>query len=185
MIRLFAALFPSDAAREHLVTAFRPIRDFSPQEVRWTDPDNWHITLAFYGDQPNDAGAVREHLAQVSAFHRPIDLCLSGAGAFEQRTLWVGTGGQTGQLRELMAECLLPEDTDQRARQRAHLTVGRTARRSQDPYFLGDVVRALAVYRGPEFTCEEISLVQSHLGQGRGGGPRYEVIDTFSLRGLA
>ena len=176
MIRLFAALFPSEEAREHLVAALRPIRDFSRQEIRWTDPDNWHVTLAFYGDQPNDGAQISEHLAQVSAFHTAPTLHVSGAGAFEQRTLWMGLGGDP--IKELMAECALP---DMDVRQRPHMTVGRAGKRSRDPYAIPDIVRALSVYRGPEFTCNELCLVQSHLGEGRGGGPRYEVLERFHL----
>ena len=108
MIRVFAALFPSDEAKEHLVTALRPIRDFSRQEIRWTDPDNWHLTLAFYGDQPNDAAAIRAHLAQIVAFQSPLNLHLAGAGAFENRTLWTGVGGDTDNLKTLMAESADP-----------------------------------------------------------------------------
>lgn len=186
MIRVFAALFPSSHAHEHLVSALRPIREFSRQEIRWADPDNWHITLAFYGEQPNDAAEVSDHLAHVAGFHRPLSLHLSGAGAFEQRTMWAGVGGDTHALRELMAECQLlsaiDDDPTDRIRQRAHLTIGRTNRRSRDPYAVGDIVRALSVYRGPEFVCDELCLVQSLLGEGRGGGPRYEVLERFELR---
>ena len=37
-----------------------------PQGLRWTDPDNWHITLCFYGSQPNDHTDLTEHLAQAA-----------------------------------------------------------------------------------------------------------------------
>lgn len=181
MIRVFAALFPSDEAKEHLVTALRPIRDFSRQEIRWTDPDNWHLTLAFYGDQPNDASAIRAHLAQIVAFHPPLNLHLAGAGAFENRTLWTGVGGDTDNLKTLMAESADPVQ-DVRPRQRAHLTIGRTGRRSRDPYAIPDIVRALSVYRGPDFTADKICLVESHLGQGRSGGSRYDILEEFTLR---
>ena len=60
MRRLFAAIVPPAEVTEHLITALRPIREFSGTEVRWTDPDNWHITCAFYGSQPNDAAAVSD-----------------------------------------------------------------------------------------------------------------------------
>lgn len=181
MIRVFAALFPSDDAKEHLVTALRPIRDFSRQEIRWTDPDNWHLTLAFYGDQPNDGSAIRAHLAQISALHPPLHLYLSGAGAFDSRTLWVGVGGETDTLKTLMAESA-DSTLEVRPRQRAHLTIGRTGRHSRDPYAVPDMVRALSVYRGPDFTADEICLVQSQLGQGRSGGSRYEILERYPLR---
>ncbi|MDU7511865.1 MAG: RNA 2',3'-cyclic phosphodiesterase, partial [Corynebacterium sp.] len=47
MIRVFAALLPSAAAREHLVHTLRPIHAATTNELRWTDPDNWHLTMAF------------------------------------------------------------------------------------------------------------------------------------------
>ena len=109
MIRVFAALLPSAAAREHLVHTLRPIHAATTNELRWTDPDNWHVTMAFYGEQPNDAAAVREHLAHAVAGRAALDVHLSGAGSFEQRTLWMGVGGQARGVRELMAECQLAD----------------------------------------------------------------------------
>lgn len=109
MIRVFAALLPSAAAREHLVHTLRPIHAATTNELRWTDPDNWHVTMAFYGEQPNDAAAVREHLAHAVAGRAALDVHLSGAGSFEQRTLWVGVGGQARGVRELMAQCQLAD----------------------------------------------------------------------------
>ncbi len=128
MIRVFAALLPSDAAREHLVHALRPIHAATTNELRWTDPDNWHVTMAFYGEQPNDAAAVREHLAHAVAGRAALDVHLSGAGSFEQRTLWVGVGGQARGVRELMAQCQLADVPF--SHHRPHLTV---ARWSADP----------------------------------------------------
>ncbi len=177
MRRLFAALMLPDTAREHLVTALRPLR--SP-ELRWTDPDNWHLTLAFYGNQPNDALAVTERLAQAAALHGPLNLELSGAGSFDRRTLWIGVGGDVAELRGVMADCLL--DPGERHRQRAHLTVARAGARTRDPWLVADHAHALSVYRGPAFTASEVQLVESHLGSGRGGGPHYEVVESFRLR---
>lgn len=151
----------------------------SSNQLRWADPDNWHLTMAFYGDQPNDATAVRAHLAAVAAGQSALSLHLSGAGSFDRRTLWVGVGGDTRQLAALMRHCVLPGEAP---RQRAHLTVARAGRRMKDAWLFDDHVRALSVYRGPEFVADELCLVRSHLGEGRGGGPRYRIIDRFYLR---
>ena len=163
MIRLFSALFPSAEAREHLVRAVRPLKD---NGLRWTDPDNWHITLDFFGEQPNDAVEVREALRGIES--SPLTLSLSGAGSCEKQVLWAGVQGQ---VKHLMLEPSRP-----------HLTLARAGRRTRDPWLIPDAVHALSVYRGPEFEVTEINLVQSFLGEGRGGGPRYEVIDAFPLR---
>ena len=94
MIRVFAALLPSAAAREHLVHTLRPIHAATTNELRWTDPDNWHVTMAFYGEQPNDAAAVREHLAHAVAGRAALDVRLSGArGALSSaRCGWASAG---------------------------------------------------------------------------------------------
>lgn len=183
MIRLFAAIFPSEQAVEHLVTALRPFNATSSNELRWTDPDNWHLTLSFYGAQPNDASLVKDQLSAAAAMHSALDLHLSGAGLFDRRTAWVGVGGQRCGLKSLMADCLLPgTPEEERRRQRAHLTFARTTRRTRDAWLLEDHIRTLSVYRGPDFVADQICLVQSHLGEGRGGGPRYEVLERFYLR---
>ena len=163
MIRLFSALFPSEEAREHLVRAVRPLKD---DGLRWVDPDNWHITLDFFGDQPNDAAEAREMLRGIEG--SPVTMSISGAGSFDKKVLWAGVHGR---VTHLMLEPSRP-----------HLTLARAGRRTRDPWLIPDAVHALSVYRGPEFEVSTISLVQSFLGEGRGGGPRYEVIDEFPLR---
>ncbi|MGD7002906.1 RNA 2',3'-cyclic phosphodiesterase [Corynebacterium halotolerans] len=180
-MRLFASMSPSEEAREHLVRALRPIRRDLGADLRWTDPDQWHLTLAFYGEQPE--GAVDELLAhlRVAAAGTPaLRLALKGAGSFNRKNLWVGVGGDTPALKRLMADCLL--DPTERQRQRAHLTVARNRVRNRDwDPFLADVVRALSVYEGPDFMADQIHLVQSTLGAGRSGGALHEVIGSVPL----
>lgn len=174
MKRLFSALLISREAREHLVHALRPIREANPRDLRWTDPDNWHITLAFYGQMPNDHSDLLAHLAQAAAASSPLSLRIHGAGSFGHRTLWMGVGGDVRPLRALMADTLIEEPD---APQKPHLTIART----QERWLVGDLVHALLVYDGPEFLCEELALVESTLGEGRSGGPRYEVLERVRL----
>ena len=98
---------------------------------------------------------------------------------------------------------------DSRVRSRAHLTVARVRsqhrgrsgpyrRRGADsagssagssgssssvsgPDRVAALAHALAVYGGPPWTVEDVALVQSWPGEGRGGGPRYETVETFAL----
>lgn len=124
-MRLFASIRPSEEAREHLVAALRPIRDGNGPLLRWTDPDQWHLTLAFYGERPD--GSVDDlaaHIGVAAGGVRPLDVHLRGAGSFSGRTLWIGVGGDTAELRHLMAGCT--DEEDARDRRRAHLTVARS-----------------------------------------------------------
>ncbi len=177
MRRVFAAVRPPQEAVEHLVAALRPVRAEFGRELRWTDPETWHLTMAFYGDQPNDVSDLADFLAGAAAMSAPMRLHLRGAGAFNSRTLWIGVGGDVRDLRELMADCLL--DPEERHRQRAHLTVARAIPRSE--WALREVAHALSVYAGPEFRVDQLHLIESRLGEGRGGGPRYETLETFRL----
>ncbi len=195
-MRLFAALRPSPAALEHLDYALTEVRAAAGLSLRWGDPEQWHLTLAFRADLP--AGALEdalENLQGIAAGYAPMSLQLAGAGVFSHRTLWIGVGGQTDRLGALMAEPLL--EGEDRERRRAHLTVARISARAPRPprrrrrgepappdptqVLLDSAVHALSIYRGPIWEAREIELVASHLGEGRGGGPRHEVLATVPL----
>ncbi|ALC06487.1 2'-5' RNA ligase [Corynebacterium deserti GIMN1.010] len=178
-MRLFAAITPPIEVTEHLVKALRPYRD----DLRWADPDNWHITLAFYGEMPD--GAVEdlvEHLTVAARMNENFTIRVKGAGSFNRKNLWMGVGGDTKDLRRLMADCLI--DPEERKRQRAHLTVATPSQRQRgkawDPV-IPDLVHALSVYEGPDWPVEEIELVQSEPGKGRSGGPLYTTVATITL----
>lgn len=176
MKRLFSALLIPDEAREHLVHALRPIREEHPQGLRWTDPDNWHITLCFYGNQPNDHTFLAEHLAQAAGASAPLRLNLRGAGSFGNRVLWTGVGGEVRPLRSLMADAVIDLE-DPPAPPKPHMTVAR----SRERWLVADLVHALLVYEGPEFRCDELVLMESRMGEGRSGGSRYEVLERIRL----
>ena len=197
-MRLFAAAHPPRAAREHLVRAMAEVRALTGTALRWGDPEQWHLTLGFYGEQPEGAVPdLSEHLREVSRSFPPLRISLRGAGSFSGTTLWVGVAGQTAELTELMHACSL--DPDERARQRAHLTVARTSRterarqakerrrgsrvRAYSGPELAHVVHALSVYEGPEWTVGEIRLVSSELGEGRSGGALHTTVERHPLSG--
>lgn len=195
-MRLFCSLRPSAAAVDHLDAALAPLRDHAGLTLRWGDPSQWHLTLAFSPAVPDGAlGDVVAAVTEAARATEPLELALAGAGEFGGRTLWIGVGGQTGPLERLMAEPMLGEPV--RERHRAHLTVARVSarapqvrrrrgtrrERSADPVaaLLGQTVHALSIYRGPTWRAEEIEVVASHLGQGRSGGPRHEVLARVPL----
>jgi RNA 2',3'-cyclic 3'-phosphodiesterase len=197
--RLFAALYPSDEALDHLGLALSalgavPLDDGRPS-VRWTPRDLMHLTVAFFGEVPDGAvGDLGVALADVARSVEPLDLRLRGAGVFDDRVLFAGVGGDAEALRRLSAATAdAASDVglrlDKRPRQRAHLTVARSSgprkgsRRKTDPRPTGpglaEFAHALAVYEGPRFTADELCLVASTPGAGRSGGPLYEVVRAF------
>jgi 2'-5' RNA ligase len=86
--RLFVAIDVPDSIQRALVDLDPRIRG-----VRWTDASQMHLTLAFFGDVPEDVDlALREELSaiQFGAFFLPI----AGTGTFPPKgppkIIWIG-----------------------------------------------------------------------------------------------
>lgn len=200
-MRLFAAVRPPADVLDHLARALdlvHPAASSGPGPLRWTAPENRHLTLAFYGEVADGAvEEVREALDEVASTTPPFALELHGAGVFSGRTVWIGASGDLDAMAALTAGAVaVGEDVlgrrDDRIRSRPHLTVARASqrtgrseggRRRREP--LGDlvsqVVHALALYTGPRWTVDEVLLVRSRPGEGRGGGPLYDDVAVLPL----
>lgn len=209
MLRLFASLTPPPEALAHLALAVESVRGPSEARsaLRWTDPEQWHVTLAFYGEVPDGAWpGVAEALGERVAPLRAPRLQVRGAGSFAGRTIWVGVVGESDDDARRLAEIVAASvgagvdagfPPDVRERNRVHLTLarlsgrpgggGRSAARSgRRPERAPDVaaiVAALSIYAGPPWRAGAVHLVRSRLGEGRGGGPLHEVIASLTPRG--
>jgi len=58
-----------------------------------------------------------------------------------------------------------------------HLTLARLG----SPTEVTRWIRVLDTYRGPTWTANDITLIQSHLGEGPRRRPRHEVVRSFAL----
>ena len=58
-----------------------------------------------------------------------------------------------------------------------HVTLARIGR----PFDVTKWVRVLDAYRGPTWTADTVSLVESHLGEGPRNRPRYDVVGRFPM----
>ena len=88
--RLFVAIDLPESTREFLADLDPHIRG-----VRWTDAEQMHLTLAFFGDVPDDVDlALREKLSAIEfgAFFLPI----TAVGRFPPKgppkIIWIGVG---------------------------------------------------------------------------------------------
>lgn len=210
-MRLFAAVQPPVDVLDHLEGALVAVRGGGARTgrqdvLRWTDPEDRHVTVAFFGEVPEGyLDDVATALDDVAADHPPFEALLRGAGLFDGRTLWIGCGGEGwGPLMAdagRVGEQLLGRREDRRSR--AHLTVARarggarpgargSGRRGGSPETGGEtggdpaaLAHALALYSGPTWTVAELTLVRSRLGEGPGGGPLHDVVHRFPLRAVA
>ncbi|MCD0447686.1 RNA 2',3'-cyclic phosphodiesterase [Actinocorallia sp. API 0066] len=163
--RLYAALRPPDAALAELDAALRPVRAAHPGP-RWTARASWHLTLAFYGDVPDEAAAALPALlAEAASDTPPLRLAFTGSGSFparNPRVLWTGLHGDLAPLTSLAGACAdagsrLGLPTPDRPFQ-PHLTLART----RTPGDLTTPAALLHPLTGTPWTTAAFTLVHSH-----------------------
>ena len=180
-MRLFAAVVLPDDVLADLETAVAPHRD---DVLAWTLHEQWHITLAFYGQVADErVPNLKARLTRAAKRHPVLSLALDGAGRFDERTLWFGCWGDVATLRDIARSVAAAgrrvgaASADDAFRFRAHVTLARTRR----PVDLRPYVAALQTYRSRSWTVDAVSLVCSHLGAGAERRSRYEVLSTHPL----
>lgn len=147
--------------------------------LRWTDPDGWHITLAFLGlIEAALVPGIVERLVLVTEKHEVLSLRSGGLGAFPSpsraRVAWYGIDDEQSQMARLAADAAAALDLDAPQRYRPHVTLARARRRPVD-------LRSwLAAASAPEGVLEvsRLELMRSHVG---GGPARYETLATVPL----
>ncbi|WP_432024109.1 RNA 2',3'-cyclic phosphodiesterase [Streptomyces parvus] len=186
--RLFAAVLPPEAAVAELRAALAPLHALpGARDLRWTGPEGWHFTLAFYGDVSEDVRPELEaRLERAARRTEPFALRVHRAGRFGGRALWAGAAGGLDTLR------LLAERTEAAARRAGlpmeehrpytpHLTLAR----SRGAADLRPFAAALAGFDGQRWEAAELTLVRSHLPVAGvpGERPRYTAVRAWPLGG--
>ncbi len=186
-MRLFVALEPPVHVVEHL-DDFLDVRRDAGGAPRWSPAGQWHVTLAFMGSVPERSlDDLVERLGRAAARRSPLELTLVGGGAFPNparaKVLYaaIDAHGREADLRHLAvgtrAAATNAGADAEGGRFHPHVTLARTGRPAEVTRWL----RVLEAYRGPTWTATEVTLVESHLGEGPRRRPRYEVVGTFPL----
>ncbi|MFW6694357.1 2'-5' RNA ligase family protein [Streptomyces sp. MAR4 CNX-425] len=202
-MRLFAAVVPPVEVLEPLAAAVARLRGRPDAgRLRWTRPEGWHVTVAFYGEVP--AGAVAElgdRLARAAARRRgPLSLGLAGGGRFSDTVLWTAATGDVEELGRLAAGA---EAAGRRTRgvgegagsgagargpggerrYRPHLTLAR--QRHGGGADLAPYTDALRDFTTPRREVPALTLIRSHLPlRGVAGAqPHYEPVASWPLGG--
>lgn len=169
MARLFTALLPSAEALADLAERITALRSELPW-LRWSSPEQWHITLGFFGDEDDPRRRTRWLLRRSSGLPAPA-MALDGYGTFPG-VLWVGARAVSTDDERTLNRVARAAGAGRRGFH-PHLTVARwkTGRDRPPGEPLGD-------YTGPEFTTPEIVLICSELGA---AGPKYSVVERVPL----
>ena len=94
MKRIFIAVkIDPGATLMEMISDFRIL--LKDEKIKWTESENYHITLAFLGDTGEEKiRAVAEMLKVICDGQGPFDMVIKGAGVFKNlkdpRILWTG-----------------------------------------------------------------------------------------------
>jgi 2'-5' RNA ligase len=184
---MFAALVPPERVVEDLAEFLGPRQEAEPG-FRWTVPEQWHVTLAFMGNVVDRSyDDLLERLGRAAARRHPLELTLVGGGAFPNparaKVLYaaVEANGREAELRHLAvgarAAATKAGADAEGGRFHPHITLARVGRPAEVTRWL----RVLDSYRGPTWRATEVTLIESHLGEGPHRRPRYETVGSFPL----
>lgn len=156
-------------------------------DVKWVAEENFHITLKFLGDTPEEkTGVLIETLEETLSHFEPFRMKFHGVGVFPNlrhpKVVWVGLGAahrEIADMAQAVENALEPLGFEKESRPfKSHLTIGRVRSTSGSPDF-GKQIDRLKDFDGGNMKLEEIHLMKSEL---TGSGPIYTVLHTFPLK---
>ena len=171
---------PLDGELRVALGALKGAASAEADDLRWIDPQEWHLTLAFMGPTAEEEiPRLIEAINDVASNHAPFAIPTGGLGAFpsrrEVRILWYGLADRSRRLAELAIAVRIAVDCETASPFRAHLTLARAR---------GDrgVTVPAATWKVPmpagQLAVEELVLYRSHLGE---GPARYEILAAAPL----
>jgi 2'-5' RNA ligase len=164
-VRLFVAVWPPPEVVAALAELPRP----ALPDVRWTTPDQWHVTLRFLGDvaSPDDA------VAALSSVVAPAAEAVVGPAValVGRRILSVPVSGLERVAEAVITATAGIGDPPPSRPFTGHVTLART-RGGRGRGAAGAAIEA-------RWTVREVHLVRSHLSS---RGARYETVATTVLR---
>lgn len=166
--RLFVAVWPPPGVVATLAALPRPV----VPGVRWTTPDQWHVTLRFLGDA--EPGPALDALVAIEPPGPAVAGVGPATGRLGRRVLHVPVSGlEVLAAATVAATAGVGRPPEDRAFA-GHLTLARAG-----PTAGGGVLTRLAgVPVDARFAVTELTLVCSHRGP---AGARYEVVGRHPL----
>jgi 2'-5' RNA ligase len=179
---LFTAIALPDSARGHLISVLSDLSTYSDlKEVKWTRPENLHVTLKFLGEVREEmVSSVREalrgvemisatlyvdHITGFPRHTRAHVIACALAGGCEKVSFVFG------QIEKACEPLGIPRD---RRGYTPHVTIGRSRNAVNLARHEGH-----ARLRGPTFVASSFELVKSQLTT---SGPIYERIEAYNAR---
>jgi RNA 2',3'-cyclic 3'-phosphodiesterase len=178
-MRLFVGIPLASAVVEELSTVSLRLQG-KGDDLRWSAPESWHITLQFLGNTEAYACIV-DCLRELRS--PPLAIQMEGLDSFERAGVFFAGVALTEELKALQQQVteatrgcgFVPETRPYHP----HITLARSKSRGAKTM---QELKA-RIHRQPKFPgflAEEFVLYESHLGK---GGSRYEIRERFALKG--
>ncbi len=191
-MRLFAALDLPDEVRDDIAAWWTAASVMLPAgEWRDIPKNNWHLTLAFYGEVNGaELDDLAEALAECAGLSPRLSLSTGGVGVFPRparpRVFWAGVGEEDGGkgLRHLARCCrqaghvTLRKQSAREIPFRGHITLARAG--ADVAPITGDTWADLPELPVVSWRSEVLGLYASQL---RPQGAVYRLIESFELKG--
>jgi 2'-5' RNA ligase len=135
-MRLFIAVAADEEVRAEAAAAVARLKK-APGDFRWVDPRDMHVTLRYFGEQPDSRLPEIEALMKEAAGKaKAFDIVYGRVGAFdsleEPRVIWIGVKEGTEALKALSDAV----GRDEPRPYHPHLTIGRNRREHVPPEFV-------------------------------------------------
>lgn len=191
-MRLFAAITPPEEVLEEL-QGWWAEACLALDAGEWRDMpvNNWHVTLAFYGDVDGDeAEDLADGLAELAGNTEPLWLRLDDFGVFPRmskaRVFWAGVSdaGENPALKSLARCCRQVGRATVRKRSakenpfKGHITLARS--REFPVQFMPEALQDIPPLPPLEWQADALRLYRSRLSS---EGARYTILEEFFLRG--
>ena len=184
MTRMFVAVIPPDHVLDDLEAFITPRRGEVP--FRWTDPEQWHLTLAFSRDVPDRSyDDLVDRLTRAAAKRHPVEARVAGGGAFPNvgraKIVYAGLDTDLEELRRMATGARAAVAKSGAEVDGHHFTPHLTLARITRSVEASKVVRLLDAYAGPSWLVTEYTLVASYLGEAPRNRARHEIVGTFRI----
>ena len=187
LIRIFVAVIIGDKLVDRIHKTQSRLKKLAP-ELKWVNPDNFHLTVKFLGEIPeNTLENVYSAVEKAALEAKCFDLAFQGIGVFgssaNPRVVWAGISEGMKELsslassveKSLMVYDFPPEDRPFKA----HLTLARSGKEEKTQ---SDQFRA-AVKDGADlkFGSVRVDSLVVMMSELKPNGPKYTPLKTFML----
>ena len=188
-LRLFVAIPMPETVRNEIIRFQHELQGLVPSDaIRWTKPEQFHLTLRFLGDVPAErVAALQEAIHAVCRDSPALCLRVQGIGFFRSaqspRVIWIGVSDDEGRLVDLQKriETTIQSFSPEKGTEKfaGHVTIGRVKILKRPE--IGNLAAHAEAVKDRlfgEWTANKVELIRSELSP---NGANHTVLAAFHL----